>query len=370
MRPKCCAADKKITISVKNIDAADVPKFVENILLQQGIATTEKDSVYYLAAVKNQPDMPDRQSVFAPPSSRPPVRDDNQTGKGEQPEKLERQADAESEVYKPANRPGEFMAAVLGAAFGRESAMLAGSQIVLTGSKEKLTKIRTLLDSLDVLPKMVDVSASWVEVTQTSGSGRGISLIANVLGAKFGASIGSVNSGSALSLKNANFQLVIDALNTDSRFNQVSNSRIVGDEYEKINLTVGDETPTVSSTGKDNAGNLVQNIVYRPSGVILDVLPKVLGGGKINMAIDGQISSFKATATGVSGSPTLIKRQVKTAVTVNDGEVLLIGGLSDTQKTDNTSGLAFLPASWSMKSGGQVQTDLVLILSAKVAQKD
>lgn len=71
---------------------------------------------------------------------------------------------------------------------------------------------------------------------------------------------------------------------------------------------------------------------------------------------------------GVSGSPTLIKRQVKTAVTVGDGDVLVIGGLTDTQTTNNTSGIAFLPASWSVNSGTKVQTDLVLVLSAKVAK--
>lgn len=76
-----------------------------------------------------------------------------------------------------------------------------------------------------------------------------------------------------MSLLNTNFQLVIDALNGDTRFNQLSNSRVVGDDHTKINLTVGNETPTISSTGKDNAGNAIQNIVYRPSGVIVDVLP-------------------------------------------------------------------------------------------------
>ena len=29
----------------------------------------------------------------------------------------------------------------------------------------------------------------------------------------------------------------------------MSNSRIVGDDYQKMVLTVGDETPTISSTG-------------------------------------------------------------------------------------------------------------------------
>lgn len=226
--------------------------------------------------------------------------------------------------------------------------------------------MRILLGALDQLPRMVDVSASWVEVTDNASSGRGISIMANVLGAKFGASLGSVNSASAISLRNTNFQLVIDALNTDGRFKQVSNSRIVGDDYQKMVLTVGDETPTISSTGKDNSGNSVQNIVYRPSGVIVDVLPKVLGNGKINLAIDGQISSFKPTASGVTGSPTLIKRQVKTAVTVNDGEVLLIGGLNDAQTVDSSSGFSFLPSSWAARSGTKLHTDLVLILSAQV----
>ncbi|WP_092609329.1 hypothetical protein [Janthinobacterium sp. YR213] len=108
-------------------------------------------------------------------------------------------------------------------------------------------------------------------------------------------------------------------------------SRVSGDDYEPMNITFGDETPTVSSTSKDNAGNPVQNVVYRPSGVIVDVVAKVLGSGKVKIAIDGQISSFKATSTGVSDSPTLIKRQVKTTITASDGEVLLLGGLNDSQ---------------------------------------
>jgi general secretion pathway protein D len=53
---------------------------------------------------------------------------------------------------------------------------------------------------------------------------------------------------------------------------------------------------------------------------------------------------------------------------VNDGEVLLIGGLNDSQGTDNSSGLFFLPAAWSLKSGTKVETDLVLILSATISK--
>jgi hypothetical protein len=57
-------------------------------------------------------------------------------------------------------------------------------------------------------------------------------------------------------------------------------------------------------------------------------------------------------------------------VTVGDGEVLLIGGLNDTQNTDSTSRWAFLPDSWAAKSNTSSGSDLVLVLSAKVAKAD
>lgn len=383
--PDALALDRKISVSVRSLTPQQLPGFIEGVLADLGISSELRDGVYYLRAAQSS------RSSLAPALSLPPEVAtqsasssaaalfaplnrlksgegyfDGGYASGIADSSSGRHRDDESEVYAPAGRSADFLVQVVTAAFGSRSAVAAGNQIVLTGNASELNKMRILLGALDQLPRMVDVSASWVEVTDNASSGRGISIMASVLGAKFGASLGSVNSASAISLRGTNFQLVIDALNTDGRFKQVSNSRIVGDDYQKMVLTVGDETPTIASTGKDNSGNSVQNIVYRPSGVIVDVLPKILGSGKINLAIDGQISSFKPTASGVTGSPTLIKRQVKTAVTVNDGEVLLIGGLNDAQTVDSSSGFAFLPSSWAARSGTKLHTDLVLILSAQV----
>lgn len=364
MSPELLSMDRKISISVAGIDAEKIPSFVEGVLRQQGIAVTFRDGIYYLDPVRvaGLLDVVDA----AKPSVSPvpvvhPVALSSASSDG-----FARVENAESSVYVPQNRPADFLASVLTAAFGGKAAVVAGGNLVLSGSSADLGHMLQVCVSVDSLPRLVDVSASWVEVTDTAGAGRGISVLANVLGAKLGVSLGSVNSGSAVSLKNTNFQVVVDALSSDSRFKQVSNSRVVGDDYEKLVLSVGDETPTISSTGRDNAGNTVQNVVYRPSGVIVDVVPKVLGGGRIRLAIDGQISNFKATVTGVSSSPTLIKRQVKTAVTVGDGDVLLIGGLNDQTNSGSTSSLPFLPASWASRSDVSSKTDLVLILSAKV----
>lgn len=364
--------DRKITVSVKSMDAADVPRFVEGILAQQGIVTTLRDGVYYLTSARAQQEATQALQPASMASSPPFAAVSNATAFPTRPTgefgQQVRRDEQDSIVYSPINRSSDFLVAVLASAFGSQAAMVAGSKVVLTGSKKKIDKMRVFLEALDAAARMLDVSASWVEVTASTESARGISLVANILGAKFGVALGSPSASSSITLRNTNFELVLEALNTDGRFKQISNSRIVGDDFEKFTLNVGDETPTVSSTGKDNSGNSIQNIVYRPSGVIVDVWAKLLGGGKINLVIDGQISSFKVTSNGVSGSPTLIKRQVKTSVTVGDGEVLMIGGLNDTLSTNSISSFPFLPAAWGVKSGSKAQTDLVLILSARVAR--
>lgn len=372
--PEVVAMDRKITVSVKTMDSEDVPKFVENLLLQQGIKTVQRGSVFYLEPLVDVRQVNAEQKpisaiakIIKDEADAPSVTSNKFVPQPEQSD-LAIDENAETKIYTPQNRPSDFILNILVSVYGKKVAQLSGSDVLISGAPDKLEKIFVLLDKIDKFPKLVDISISWVEVSRSDGASRGVSLMSKFLGAKFGIELGSLRSDSLISLKGANFEVVVDALNTDARFNQISNSHVVGDDYKKINLIVGDETPTVASTGKDNAGNGIQNIVYRPSGTIVEVTPKVLGSGKINLLIDGQISSFKSTSTGVTGSPTLIKRQVKTEVTAGAGEVLLIGGLSDSQKTDGKSGLFFLPDAWAVKSTQKTETDLVLVLSAKLAK--
>lgn len=373
--PDVVTLDRKITIDVKSINTDDLPRFVEDLLAREGIQTSLRDGVYYLT-LRSQNGRIEHQGALLPPQL-PTQSSVSNTSQGT-PDFVDphlprdgtalqlRKDDDESEIFAPMHRTSEFIAATIAAGFGPKAASVAGDLVVLTGSKGAIAKMLALCRALDTHPKMVDVSASWVEVTNSSGSGRGISLAATFLGAKLGVSLGAVNSGSAVSLKNTQFEFVMDALNSDSRFKQVTNSRLVGYDRTKLKLTVGDKTATVSSTGNDNAGNRVQNVVYTPSGVIIDALPRVLGSGEISLDVDAQISSFKANTNGLVGAPTLILRQLTTTVGIRDGDVILLGGLQDTQASESKSGLPFLPESWAMGANGKQQTDLVLVMSAKV----
>lgn len=363
--PEVLAMDKRFTISVKDIQADKAPAFVDDLLLTQGIKSERRGDVYYLTASARG--VADPVAPIESPAAPGATRDTAESSPVQPaPEAIAKKA----HVYRPQNRSVDFMVAVINAAFGQPLASAAGGRVVLSALPDKLPEVIELADALDVASRSVEVSASFVEVTRSDSANSGLSLVASVLGAKLGAAVGTPAAGSgSLSISGGNFQMVMQALQADGRFKQVSNSRVTGDESEKMTLTVGDETPTIGSTGQDNHGNSVQNIIYRPSGVILDVLPKVLGSGRLSLLVDGQISSFQSTTNGVAGSPTLVKRQVRTSVTVADGEVVILGGLDDTKTASNRSGFSFLPRSWAGVSSSDTKTDLVLILSAK-ASKD
>lgn len=363
--PQLLNESKKVSLHV-DIDRDKLPQFLDEYLQRLGIAAPEKDGVVYLstAAANSTPleaAAPVNAVAGSMPLGLPPV------GPASAPP-APPASEKEFRTFRPAHRDADFVATVLNAAFGAGTASRAGSQLVVAANKAVIDKALTLAADIDVAPAQVTVSATFVEVSSTDGKSRGFSLIANVLGARLGGSIGTTDSPNTFSIKSTTFEAVLNALDSDGRFRQVSNPRVIVDEYEKTTITVGDETPTVAGTTLDNNGRAIQQVVYRPSGVILDVLPKVLGDGRIQMAIDGQVSAFQSTTTGVSNSPTLVKRQVKTSLTLESGEVMVIGGLNDSKATTNRSGVAFLPSFFDVTNEQRSNTELVLVLSAQVAK--
>ena len=364
------------------MNSEDLPRFVEGVLSSQGVKSELRDGVYFLslagcdggacAAGGGRSLIPLSGEVTSPHSGDAPVvglsaasivrgSAADRAGRGIDDE------DAEREVYRPHNRRSDFLAAVLNAAFQSKPATAATDYIVLSGSRRQLDRMLKLCRQVDEPALTVRISATFVEVSTNSATGIGISVIADVLGARLGVKLGDTSSG-ALTLKTSNFQAVIDALASDGRFKQVAAPTAIVDNYDKANLSFGDSVPTIASTALDRSGNPIQQVQYQQSGVLLTVTPSVLGSGRIGVQVDGQISSFSSTTTGVTSSPTLSKRQVQTVVTVQDGELLMIGGLNSNKAADSSNGFSFLPKAWAAHSESRANTDLVLILSASVVR--
>jgi general secretion pathway protein D len=106
---------------------------------------------------------------------------------------------------------------------------------------------------------------------------------------------------------------------------------------------VGDEVPVATrqvSSVTDPDAPLVNEIQFRDTGVILKVTPRINSNGLVTMDVQQEISSVVAsTSQGDSGTltPTISQRRISSMIAVQDGQMVILGGLiseqSDKQKS-------------------------------------
>lgn len=300
-------------------------------------------------------------------------------------------------VYKPKNRDSGYLARLIAPVFkGRftqskeiqppfgatvnkdVSPRSAAGQIdqnsdvlIFSGSHKEIEQLKSLYAQIDVPAGEISVRAAIYEVSSTKADGSAFQLLTSILGSQIGfsplldSSLGAVldkggaTLGNSFTLKFKGFEAVLSALSTDNRFNVITQPRIRVKSGETAKLTVGQDVPVLSSVSYQQS-NAIQAVDYKSSGSILSISPMVKEDS-IDMQIEQQISNFILTNTGVNQSPTLIKRELKTAINAKSGDIVVLGGLTETKTTKTKRGFSFLPFSLS-KTDDESSTDVIVIM--------
>lgn len=128
-----------------------------------------------------------------------------------------------------------------------------------------------------------------------------------------------------------NWAVVLRALAGDAATNILSTPTLVTTDNEEAEIVVGQNVPfitgsytTTGDTGSIN--NPFQTIQRQDVGLSLRVTPQVNEGNKIKLAIEQEVSSIASSAASAADLITN-KRLLRTAVTVEDGQILVLGGL-------------------------------------------
>jgi len=88
--------------------------------------------------------------------------------------------------------------------------------------------------------------------------------------------------------------------------------------------------------------------------------------------INQDISAPQAPAAGGIQSPSFSKRTVQTQVTVEDGDMIAIGGIINESNTYSTAGFPFLHrlpvigAAFGSRSYGRERTEMIVFMSPRV----
>jgi general secretion pathway protein D len=128
---------------------------------------------------------------------------------------------------------------------------------------------------------------------------------------------------------------VINALASDANTNILSTPTLVTLDNEEAEIVIGRNVPFVTgsftSTGaSDGATNPFQTIQREDVGLTLRIKPQINEGDAVRLEIEQEVSSIADSVAGASDIITN-KRSIKTTVMVDDGQVVVLGGLIEEQ---------------------------------------
>ena len=135
---------------------------------------------------------------------------------------------------------------------------------------------------------------------------------------------------------------IINAIAQDVDSNILSTPSILAMDNETANLVIGQEIPitTGESLGTSNS-NPFRTTSRQEVGIKLEVTPQINEGSSVILNIKQEVSGVAGV---ISSGIDLItnKRVIETTVLVDNGQIIVLGGLIDEELQESTSKVPFL----------------------------
>ena len=146
----------------------------------------------------------------------------------------------------------------------------------------------------------------------------------SILGAGGGILGGGGRSGDTI------FGGIINAVKADNTSNLLQAPHVLTLDNQVARILVGQEIPiTTGQALSQNFDNAFRTVQRENVGIELEVRPQVNSSGAIKLFLRQQVSSIAGPVSNDNSDLILNKREVETTLTVDDGQIAVIGGLLD-----------------------------------------
>lgn len=176
------------------------------------------------------------------------------------------------------------------------------------------------------------------------------------------------------------FAVLVRALQGDANTNVLSTPTLVTLDNEEAEIVVGQEVPFLTGAfstpggAVGNPANPFQTIERKNVGLTLKVKPQINEGNAIKLDIEQTVDSLNASPIAVD----LITntRSVKTSVLVEDGQIIVLGGLiSDNlketiNKTPLLSDIPLLGGLFTRKSTSKEKTNMMVFIHPTIIRDE
>ena len=237
--------------------------------------------------------------------------------------------------------------------------------LVITAPPKTMRQLWSIVDKLDIPRAQVQIEAIIVDVSTTKSADLGVNwavysneqgslvpagaFVAPVAGASIvnlvaaardpaaAVGAGAIPGGATFAVgqlkdNGLNWAAMIRAFRQDRNANVIATPSATTSDNQEAELKVAQEVPFITgqytNTGSTNNGqvNPFTTVERQEVGTILKVKPQINGGTALTLEISIE-SSELLDETGDAGSRITAKRSIKTNVLVEDGKILVIGGL-------------------------------------------
>ncbi|MBA4389226.1 MAG: type II secretion system protein GspD [Verrucomicrobia bacterium] len=289
----------------------------------------------------------------------------------------------------------------------------ANNALLVDGSPSDFDSLKKLITQLDLPPQQVHITVIIAEVSASTNYNLGVEMAAVDMPGKVGdtAMQGSLRLGDSTSesLMSSIQQGVfprglsvglaqgigldaqggvtvshpgainIDALKKIGKVNIRSSTSLEAQNNKEATVNIVNQIPILKSTvsaGSGTARDIIQNIERMDVGIKLKLTPHIIPGGEVQMELAPSIEAvIDPGPAGTQYTPTIAKRDVTTTVTVPDGKMIIIAGLT---REDTTKMVKKIPVLGSIPLLGLLfrhtvetseKTDMIIFVTPKIVSE-
>lgn len=256
--------------------------------------------------------------------------------------------------------------------------------VVVYGSAHDYSIIEDALRKLDLPPVQVMIEAAITEVGLNDNMRYGVQWNFQTGNSNFALSEGTTANptrilpGFSYFFSNQNdISAALNALEERTTVKVVSAPKLMVLNNQTAALQVGDQVPITTQSLSNAVGGdttaVANSVEYRDTGVILKITPRVNINGTVLLDVAQEVSDVSPNRTSSISSPVISTRKVSTTVSVQDGQVIALGGLFRDAKSFGKNGLPILsriPILGGLLFGNtsdtQRKTELIILIKPHV----
>ena len=243
----------------------------------------------------------------------------------------------------------------------------ATNSLIISAPEPLYRSLREVIDQLDQRRAQVLVESLIVEVSEAkaaefgiqwmTGAGNinsggtsfigGTNLGGSGLSGKGPTSIDALGGGMTLGVvkgtvdvlgnKVINLGVLARAMQNTGEANILSTPNLLTLDNQSASILVGKTVPFVTgqyvTNGSNGSNNPFQTIEREDVGLKLNIRPQISEGGTVKLDIYQEVSSIDESRSSITNGIVTNKRAIDTSVLVDDGQIIVLGGLLEDSVT-------------------------------------